>query len=277
MAVGTRTWGRTQVTMEALRARVARTFLRTRVLDKTGEVSGKKFQQVDLPEIINLDAKPVAAGGGVDPQTFPATSVSLVIDQYNEISMDFEDVLALQEMVNRKKEFSNKAGKGHGIAVEKYILALETGIAAGQRTNVAGSLTDSLVLGVMTSLDISLVPDDDRWFYASPNQTGELLAEDKFVNLDFIKSGAPVASGMLGTLYGMTPLKGPLTRRRSFTGVDRTVNFGCHREWAAVGVQQTIRTKIVQVDLAERIMTTMLFGAVLVRGDHIETLQTTDI
>lgn len=274
---GTYTWGRTQVSMEALRARVARTFLRTRCLDKTKEVSGKKYQQLDLPEIINLTAKTVGSGGSVSPQIFPATSVSLVIDQYNEISMDFEDVEDHQVVVNKKKEFSKKAGEGHAIATEDYILALETGLAAAQRTNVTGSLTDALVLGVMTALDISLVPDDNRFFYCSPNQAGELLAEDKFVNLDFIGSGSPVKSGLLGALYGMTPLKGPRTRRRDFSGTRRTVNFGFHRHWAAVGVQQTVRTKITQEDLAERIMTTTLFGAVLARADHAETLQTSDI
>jgi hypothetical protein len=272
---GSFVWSETDIETEALAARQSMFHMKPRVLDKSNKVRGVKNQRIDIPEVQLVEVFDVGAGGSVNPQGLTPSSVSLIVDQYKEATRDFEDVDEIQEKYDKKKDWSWQTGEAHGRNVEDTLLALEVGIAAGaNRINVAGNLANTDIMAGKIVLDQADVPLENRYAYLSANQAGQLVLQDAFRNLDFIGPGKmPTVTGTLRALYGMEPLWGNRCRRRDVTGTTRTINFLAHKSWAACAVQQGLSTKITQVDLAERIIVTQLFGVTRTRPDHIVILQ----
>jgi len=272
-------WTPTLISAEALLARVASEFMKTRVLDKSREVTGQRGQQIDLPEVANMATNTVGPSGGVTPQVRTETAVSLAIDTYVESTKDIRDDVKFQSRIDAKKVYAKKAGQALILRIEDDLLALETGLAAAQVVDIAGALTDDHILSARVTMRNADVPMDDWFFYISPGGESDILKIDKFVNLNFTRSGpqtAPLLKGNLQSIYGAEPMSGSRVRVRDVSGTTRTINMLFQREAFAIGVQQDVTVKVTEVDLAQRHMSTVLFGVVRSRGDHAVALRTTN-
>ncbi|KKN68450.1 hypothetical protein LCGC14_0450860 [marine sediment metagenome] len=274
--VGSLTWSKTDIAMEALEQRNAMFFMKTRIIDKSRLVTGKKFQQIDIPEVLDVITNRIGDLGGVTPQKENPSSVSLIINQPREATRDFPDAEDVQLSFDNQRAFVRKAGVAHGQFIEDTILALETGNT--NRIDVPTDLTDILILQAKVALDAADVPQMRRFLYVSPGQQGAILLIDKFVNIRFIGFGirpeaTPTQTGFLQTIYGAEPLMGTRVRRRDVGGTVRTINFMFQEEAYAIGVQKDMTTVITREDLAKRIILWNLFGVVRTRDDHVQILQ----
>ena len=262
-------WVRTKWSMDMLDAFMAPRILTSRMNDRSDEVTGEPMQTLTIIEMEQIDDEAVGDLGEVGDLTPPSNTQNLVINQYRARGLLFRDDHDLQ-VVAKKGKWAKWQAEALLRTFETYALSLETGVNSAAITDVAGDITD-VQLSAAAALRVTLNwPDENVHMAVSGGQMAAIRSDDRFSDAQFIGDrNHPVVSGKMTAIYGMEMLTSSLIRRYSISGTVRTVNMiwiGNHEGGGAFvkGVQQDVKVKIVEQDLARKVIPSMLYGVTMV-------------
>src|SRR3990167_607451 len=129
---------------EALSALLSPRFLMSRMHDMSSEARGFKGQVLDIGEMHELEDSDVGANGEVTPIVYTPILNTLTINRYRNVAMDWRDDHDLQVKYG-KSAWGKFIGEGLRKGAEKYFLSLETGVPAANTTDIAGSITETVM------------------------------------------------------------------------------------------------------------------------------------
>lgn len=273
-------WSPTKWSADGLIGREAGLHVGKRCKDRSSEVNGEPMQQLNIEEINHSDIAVVTIGddGEVALSQPAATNVALTIDQRKATGILVRDDHDLQVKLKARSTWAPLMGYKLAEDFEDYLLALENGVAAGYILDVAGNIIDATLLTMKASFDSANAPAESRYALFSSNQQVQILADDRFSETTFVGPGEPpVTTGKLKPLYGFEPLWSSRVRRRTISGTDRTINMAWQKDALCKAVQQAPKTKLQDVDIAQKILMWHLYGAVRQRGDHFFLMRTTGL
>lgn len=192
--------------------------------------------KVSIPVTQAVSAGAVTAGTELTGQDASTTGVDITLDQWYGVRVETSEQINTQNFAN----YLEKAAQSCSYAIAKQV---DTALAelfndlGGYTASAYGddgqTLTDDLILTLMTTLDEADVPEDDRSIIIDPSSKADLLTIDKFVRNDYIR-GAPVATGQFGNIYNMKVLV-----TNNLEGAT-TGNYGCmlHRDALGLAVSK---------------------------------------
>lgn len=250
---------------EAYQARYAKQKVVPRVVNETKEIA-KKGSTVNIQFFPNCSVNAVGSGGSVANQALTLTQVQLVVDQWNEITVDVEDKAEMQAGVDLLSGFSKMIGLKMAEDIDSYLL----GLHASFTTTAIGSTTtptpidDDMVLAAVVTLDDAKEPDDDRTWVFAPVAKANLLKLDKFTTAE--KTGMTKGvqiNGQFGELYGSAVITTPLVATSSL--VRKNLYF--HKEGLAVAIQRNINIeKLARVKKSQPLSGDWLYGGKVLRA-----------
>lgn len=201
---------------------------------KTGDF--KKGDRVHIPNISRARVYDKLPETPVTLQARTESDFYFDIDTYKESSFFIEDIVGIQASYNLRSEYTREAGYAMARDIDSSVLALRAAIN-GVSSQVINNTSDGTLNGnsfplnytaLLTAkliLDNADVDDSDRALIVSPTQYNQLLAVDKFINMDY-RNGSPVSTGVVGTIFNIPVYMTTQVGRNSSTGyVNGTENL----------------------------------------------------
>jgi len=187
-----------------------------------------------IPVMTAASAAEVTAGTELTASDTTTTGTSITMDQWYGSRVETSEQIDAQTYINYLEKGAQSCAYAIAKQVDTALGALFSSLG-GYSTSAYGSdgqtLTDDIILVLMTTLDEADVPEDERSIICDPSSKADLLTIDKFVRNDYIR-GAPVATGQFGNIYNMKVLiTNNLTAVTSGTG-----NYGCMLHRDALGL-----------------------------------------
>lgn len=288
---------------------------------------GKKGDRIHIPNISRAAVNTKLPETPVLLQARVENDFYFDIDMYKESSFMIEDIVGIQASYNLRSEYTREAGYALARDIDNHLLALRAALNnipnqivwnTSDGTNGAGATSNPLnysaILAAKLRLDQADVPEEGRVLIVSPTQYNQLLAVDKFINMDY-RNGAPVQTGVVGTIFGipvvMTSQVGTnsttgyvngsgaaaqptpgvagspyLPTQDPFTGLPTnfagtgtkpvTTALLLNKEFAVMGMQQEPKVESARqtLYLADAVVMSQLYGAKLYRPDHAVIIHT---
>jgi len=235
-----------------------------RVLNVTQDIA-KRGDTVNLSFFPTASVNTVGSGGSVTNQALTLTQVQIVVDQWNEITVDVEDMSDLQSGVDLMEGFSKMIGLKQGEDIDTYLLALHASFTPTAIGDTASPtpLDDDMVLSAVVTLDDAKEPDEDRTWFFSPIAKANLLKLDKFTTAE--KTGLTKGlqiNGAFGELYGSAVITTPLVA----TSGNVRKNLYIHKEGLGVAIQRNLNIeKLARTKKSQPLSGDWLYGAKAVR------------
>lgn len=206
--------------------RDSKLFMRTLCEVETFE--GKKGDVLHIPIVDDVEIHDKQPSTPVTFQAQESTEFTMTIGKHKEVSFLFEDVLSTQANYNTRRIWTNRAGYAMRRDMDNYVLGLRAAIPLVQWIfctsdgTAAGDplpLNDASIMMAREMLDSADVPDEqgDRALVTSPSGYTDLLSIQKFIDRDYI-DGRPVATGEIGSIYGMRVQRTSNIKTNSLTG-----------------------------------------------------------
>lgn len=250
---------------EAFQARYAKQKIVPRILNVTQDVA-KRGDTANLTFFPTPTVNAVGSGGSVTNQALTLTQIQVVVDQWNEVTVDVEDKADVQSGVDLMGGFSKSIGLAMGEDIDGYLLGLHasfTNTAVGDTTSPT-PLDDDMVLTAVVTLDDAKEPDEDRTWVFAPIAQANLLKLDKFTTAE--KTGMTKGvqiNGLVGELYGSAVIKTPLVK----TSGNVRKNLYMHKEGMGVAIQRNINIeKLARTKKSQPLSGDWLYGAKVVRA-----------
>jgi len=195
-------------------------------LVKKMSMSGKKGDTIHIPAPIRGAAYAKAENTAVTVQNDTESEVQVTIDKHYEYSRIIEDITEVQALASLRGFYTGDAGYALAKQIDTDLFALgkslgdgdgsdwtnsavyyndaSTGLTAYAVDTVASAdvFTDAALRGLIQKQDDADVPMDNRAFVIPPSLRNAIMGIDRYVSSDFV-SGAPVANGKIGSLYGI--------------------------------------------------------------------------
>ena len=195
-------------------------------LVKKMSMSGKKGDTIHIPAPIRGAAYAKAENTAVTVQNDTESEVQVTIDKHYEYSRIIEDITEVQALASLRGFYTGDAGYALAKQIDSDLFALgkslgdgdgsdwtnsavyyndaSTGLTAYAVDTVASAdvFTDAALRGLIQKQDDADVPMDNRAFVIPPSLRNAIMGIDRYVSSDFV-SGAPVANGKIGSLYGI--------------------------------------------------------------------------
>ena len=191
----------------------------------------KMGYNVNIPVMTEPSAGAVTAGTELTAQDATTTGKTITIDQWYGVRVEESE----QQMIQDHVKYLDKAAQSCAYAIAKQI---DSALGAlfpnlgGYSSSAYGTdgqtLTDDIILALMTKLDEADVPEDDRSLICDPSSKADLLKIDKFVRNDYIR-GEPISTGQFGSIYNMK------VRITNNLTAATTGNYGCMLHKDALG------------------------------------------
>lgn len=186
------------------------------------KTSGDK---INIPSLGRLTVNPKIEENPVTLQKSTSGNFSFFADRHIETSRMFEDIGMLQFDYNLMQLYTEEAGLALARDVDNWILSHRVALKAeGQviRSETAGGgdapLNLAAILAAKLRMEQDDVPMDNLTLLVSPAQYVSLLTDDLLINADYIAGGAPTATGMVGTVYGIPVVVTNNIRKNAITG-----------------------------------------------------------
>lgn len=160
---------------------------------------------LNIPSLTEMTANSKSNGSQVTLNSPAETQVSLVVDQWYEVSFLIEDKEAVQvlQSYQLQERYMKNAAYTAAAALEDAIIALFDNFSQTTGASTAGIL-DSNVRVAIQYLDAANAPQEDRAFFVSPKAMWtDIMAIDKFTLVNQSGTNNPVSKGMTGYLYGI--------------------------------------------------------------------------
>lgn len=186
------------------------------------KTSGDK---INIPSLGRLTVNPKIEENPVTLQKATSNNFSFFADRHVETSRMFEDIGQLQFDYNLMQLYTEEAGLALARDVDNWILSHRVALKAeGQvvRSENGGGTGQPLTLAAILAAKLKMekddVPMDGVTLIVSPAQYVSLLTDDLLTNADFIASGAPTTTGVIGTVYGIPVVVTNNIRKNAITG-----------------------------------------------------------
>lgn len=184
-----------------------------------------KGDRLNIPRISRAAVNVKLPETPVNLQSRTDTSFFVDIDRYMESSFMIEDIVNIQSSYNLRSEYGREAGYSLARDIDNYLLALRAVIygnvnqrVAALNGTVGAALNYSSLLSAKLQLDRAAVPDADRCLIVSATGYNQLLAVDKFINMDYSGAQASVTTGKVGTIFNIPVIMSTNLVANSTTG-----------------------------------------------------------
>jgi hypothetical protein len=200
----------------------------------------------------------------------------LVIDQAKAFAFRLDDVDKAQALLNPMQQMAQNAAYGLRDKTDAYVASLYTGVASANTIGSTGSPVsittattayDSVLVPLRTKLNRANVPSEGRYIVASPEFTGQLLKDDRFVRVDASGTSEGLRNGMVGRAAGFDILESNNTPNP--TGSVQVIQAGY--PGAITYADQIIETEALRLQntIADAIRGLHVYGAKLLRPTGI--------
>ncbi len=263
---------------EALIARDHVLQMANRVLRKDSDVKNMG-DRINIPEVALATARPVGAGGSINPQAPTETEIVLLVDQWFESSFEITDRLRTQSMYDLFRIYAKRIGESLGVQVERTLHELAQPTANFQLNTITGTsvdIDDPRMVESIRFLDTARAPMRDRFGSFTPGQKAVLLRIDKFVRADaipFMKGDSPILRGVFGDIYGVQILTDTLNAldintRGSGIATD-FLNVVWQKEAMALALQRQVDMELLaRTQLSTPMVGQTIYGVRITRNNH---------
>lgn len=208
---------------------------------------GKKGDTLHIPVPARGSASVKAASTQVTLVTDTAGVVDVLINKHYEYSYLFEDIAELQALNSMRQFYTDAAGYGLAVRVDRELHKLGAGFQAGTvsaaalyekgviggdgTTNFSGAantntgngtaLTDAGFRRVIQTMEDNDMASDELKFVIPPVESNVFRGIARYTEQAFRGDGQALKTGMLGTLYGVeifTTTHCPFVHVNSVTG-----------------------------------------------------------
>lgn len=241
------------------------------VCDLRYEDQAYRSKTVHIPTIANLSTSTITDGSAISASTPTETEVTVNMDQYIGVNVPVYDSLALSANYDLGKEYGGKIGEALSRGIDAYVFGLHA--SAGADSGAIAALTYDEVVDGVTTLMGNNVPKDDMALVVNAVGYGDLLKEDQFVRYDATGSKAPSASGEpVGSIFGVK-----VYVTENIVTATQYKFFLMHKSAIALVVQRMPEIEEEREPQYKRTnyVGSTLFGASVVRADHLYTLSRT--
>lgn len=199
---------------------------------------------------------------------------TMLIDQQQHYAFKVDDVDKRQAKGDVMSEAMRRAAYRMAKRVDTYVAGLYTGVPSANAITTTAITTGDLAYDNLIALGVKLdeadVPEEGRYAIVPSWYYGLLLKNDKFVRVDASGGSAGLRNGLVGMIDNMEIRKS--NQCINVTGDDYIVQAGVN---AAISMAQQI-TEVealrLQTTFADAVRGLEVYGAKLVRPDHIATL-----
>ena len=200
----------------------------------------------------------------------------LIIDQAKAFAFRLDDVDKAQALLNPMMKMAQNAAYGLRDKADAFVANLYTGVAAAntvgstgapQSVTTATDAYDKVLVPLRTKLNRSNVPTQGRYVVGSPEFTGQLLKDDRFVRVDASGTDQGLRNGIVGRAAGFDILESNNTPNP--TGSVQVIQAGY--PGAITYAEQILETEALrlQTTIADAIRGLHVYGAKLLRPTGI--------
>lgn len=181
--------------------------------------------EINIPSIGRLSVNPKIEDKPVQFQTTTSGNFKFFADRHIETSRMFDDIAQLQFDYNILQLYTEEAGLALARDIDNWILAHRVALKAegqiirSEDTSANGvPLNLAAILAAKLKMEKDDVPTDNLTLIVSPSQYVSLLNDDLLINADYRAGSAPVASGVVGSVYGIPVVVTNAIRKNATTG-----------------------------------------------------------
>lgn len=244
--------------------------------DYEGEITSQG-QSVRIVTIGDPSVFSYKAGDTINYEDIDTAGIDLPIDQGDAFAFKLDDVDKAQVAVNPMAKTTQRAARKLAAKADSYVASLYTGVAP---TNVIGSTGspinitsspkdawDKVLIPLRTKLNRANVPAMDRYVVVSPEFTGALLQDDRFVRVDASGSEQGLRNGIVGRAAGFDVLESNVTPNP----VSDTQVIQAGYPGALTFVDQILETEALRLEstIADAVRGLHVYGAKLLRPEGI--------
>lgn len=244
--------------------------------DYEGEITSQG-QSVRIVTIGDPSIFPYKSGDTINYEDIDTAGLDLPIDQGDAFAFKLDDVDKAQVAVNPMAKTTQRAARKLAQQADRYVASLYTGVAPANVVGSTGSpinittspkdAWDKVLIPLRTKLNRSNVPAMDRYVVVSPEFTGALLQDDRFVRVDASGSEQGLRNGLVGRAAGFDVLESNVTPVPS--GDTQVIQAGY--PGALTFVDQILETEALRLEstIADAVRGLHVYGAKLIRPEGI--------
>lgn len=189
---------------------------------------GKKGDTIHIPAIPRLGVNKKLPETPVVLQAPNTGLYTMVVDQYKESSFLIEDIVEAQAAYAVRSEYTREAGYALAKDLDAFVLGMRAAVNSfpaqvitnstdGTLSGTSAPLNYTALLTAKLILDSADVPEDDRMLLVSPAQYNQLLAVERFINMDY-RNKDSVTTGQVGTIFNVPVVMTSMLGANSNTG-----------------------------------------------------------
>lgn len=224
------------------------------------------------PTIFDYDA-----GDTLNYEDVETTGTDLVIDQAKAFAFKIDDVDKAQALLNPMQQMAQNAAYGLRDRADAYVASLYTGVASANTIGSSGSpialgstptdAYDKVLVPLRTKLNRANVPTEGRYVVASPEFSGDLLKDSRFIKVNESGTEQGLRNGMVGRAAGFDILESNNTPNP--TGSVQVIQAGY--PGAITYAEQILETEALRLQstIADAIRGLHVYGGKLLRPTGI--------
>lgn len=224
------------------------------------------------PTIFDYDA-----GDTLNYEDVETAGTDLVIDQAKAFAFKIDDVDKAQALLNPMQQMAQNAAYGLRDKADAYVASLYTGVASANTVGSAGSPIDTfttatdaydkVLVPLRTKLNRANVPTEGRYVVVSPEFSGSLLKDSRFIKVNESGTEQGLRNGMVGRAAGFDILESNNTPNPS--GDTQVIQAGY--PGAITYAEQILETEALRLQstIADAIRGLHVYGGKLLRPTGI--------
>jgi len=224
------------------------------------------------PTIFDYDA-----GDTLNYEDVETAGTDLVIDQAKAFAFKIDDVDKAQALLNPMGQMAQNAAYGLRDKADAYVASLYTGVASANTVGSTGSPVDihttatdaydKVLVPLRTKLNRANVPTEGRYVVVSPEFSGSLLKDSRFIKVNESGTEQGLRNGMVGRAAGFDILESNNTPNPS--GDTQVIQAGY--PGAITYAEQILETEALRLQstIADAIRGLHVYGGKLLRPTGI--------
>ena len=243
---------------------------------------GKYGNTLQLPDISNLVANDMTAGGEVSAQSVTEGEFSMTINKWKESSFRIADVVKVQSKYDLRSEYTKKSGYAIAKKTEEDLMALFANSAiqgydadGTAESSGGGAISRAGILQAIEYLDDNDVPNTDRALIVPPSARNTMLQIAEFTSVDYVNKKA-TETAKFGEILGLDVYVSNLCPNYTVSTSKKNA-IVMHKDSLVLAEQVTPRTQAQyeQKFLSWLVTTDAVYGVSLFRAPNAVRLRLT--